>query len=81
MQILKSISSALIILLIVDRSQREILKVVGSPAQVGRLEALATDIDRRLEALDKRVDAIQVVTPDFSLMASLAGFLTCYLLG
>ena len=45
----------------VNRSQTELQKAIGSPAQASTLEQLTKDVDRRLEALDKRIDAIQAV--------------------
>jgi hypothetical protein len=45
----------------VNRSQTELQKALGNPAQASMLERLTEDVDRRLEALDKRIDAIQAV--------------------
>lgn len=44
-----------------NRSQTEIQKSVGTPAQAQQLEKLTRDLEQRLESLDKRIDAIQVV--------------------
>ena len=46
----------------VNRSQTELQKAIGNPAQTPTLERLAKDVDQRFEALDKRVDAIQAVS-------------------
>lgn len=45
----------------VNRSQAELQKAIGVPAQDLTLERLTKDMDRRLDALDKRIDAIQAV--------------------
>jgi hypothetical protein len=45
----------------VNRSQTELQKTIGSPAQDLALERLTKDVDRRFEALDKHIDAVRAV--------------------
>lgn len=45
----------------VNRSQSEIQKCVGTPAQAGELEQLREELDSRFEGFEQRIDAIQQV--------------------
>ncbi|KAJ6490312.1 hypothetical protein C8R47DRAFT_465018 [Mycena vitilis] len=48
---------------LVNRSQTQIQKTVGEPAQANTLEQLRKDVDVRLDGLSKRIDDMQAVTP------------------
>ncbi|KAK7466335.1 hypothetical protein VKT23_005061 [Stygiomarasmius scandens] len=49
------------ILDLVNRSQTEIQKPMGKPAQAEKMDQLQRNIELRLESLDKRIDAIQII--------------------
>ncbi|KAF9461534.1 hypothetical protein BDZ94DRAFT_1167480 [Collybia nuda] len=46
---------------LVNRSQMHILKAIAEPAQAAQLLQLTKDVDRRMETLEKRMDAMQAV--------------------
>lgn len=47
----------------VNRSQREIQRSLGNPAQASSVEQLSKDTSLRLDGLDKRLDALHLVSP------------------
>lgn len=46
---------------LVNRSQKEIQKSIGSPTQAPAIDAFFKDVDRRLEGLNQRLDAAHAV--------------------
>ena len=59
---------------LVNRSQKEIQKSVGSPCQTASTETYFKDVNHRLDTLDQRLDAIQAVIT-FTLNLTLTFFL------
>ncbi|KDQ50435.1 hypothetical protein JAAARDRAFT_211744 [Jaapia argillacea MUCL 33604] len=50
---------------LMDRSQRMVLQTMGNPVQISMMESVLKDVDsteRRLEALDRRVDVLHLLT-------------------
>jgi len=45
----------------VNRSQKEIQKSIGTPAQADAVVVLFKEVTHRLESLDQRLDAINAV--------------------
>lgn len=56
-----------LLLLQVNRSQREIQKSIGAPAQLDTIECLFKDVNHRLEGLDQRLEALNAVSLVFLL--------------
>ncbi|KAF5353074.1 hypothetical protein D9758_008753 [Tetrapyrgos nigripes] len=54
------------ILDLVNRSQTELQKSMGKPAQAEKMEQLYNTVDTRLENLSKRIDALQMLYPTHS---------------
>ncbi|KAF4610992.1 hypothetical protein D9613_006710 [Agrocybe pediades] len=47
---------------LVNRSQKEMQKTMGSPAQTDAVETVFNDVSHRMKELDQRLDAIQAVS-------------------
>ena len=52
----------------VNRVQTNTLAAIGTPSQSGVVAGLFKDVDRRLESLDQKFDAIQAVNEIYSLL-------------